>query len=349
MARHRLVLLAVLAFAPTLAAVPARPDESRKYLPGDAEVIASFNLRQLLQSELVANHKDKVETVKGMLNNFLQNREEAKKYFEELGLKPLRDFHTITVAVPASLDPEKGLVIIEGKFNADKFHRTAEQAAKEYGEILKIGRIGSHEVWEVNAPGHDKPLFVTLANASTLLFAHGKNVLTTALDQKESDLKKDVRELLKTTNTRQSMNFVATGKALSNLLEKAAEHNPDPKVKQVADAAAPVLKTIEGFTAAITVGKDIDFQFGIGTRDKNAADVLAKQINGMIVFVRGMVGANANQDPKAQAALEVMKTLQASTQETTVLVRGQVAAAVLEEMMQKAAASGRKLQKRPRQ
>ncbi len=333
MARHRLVLLAMLGLAAAYPVAAAQAAEGRKYVPSDAEMIASFNLQQLLQSELVGQHKDKVEALKGMLNNFLQNNDQAKKYYEELGLDPFRDFHVITLAAPASVDPLKGLAIIDGKFSPERFHKTAEQAAKDFGDVLKIGRIGSHEVYEVNPPGQDKTMFVTLASPSILLAAHSKSVLETALGQKEPDLKKEVRDLLKTTSEQQSFNFVATGKAISNLAEKAAEHNPDPHTKQVADAAAPVLKTLAGFTAAITVGKNINFQVGIGTKEKNAAEVLAKQINGLIMFGRGMVGASAQQDPKAQAAAEVMKTLQVSTEDTTVLVRGEIAAAVLEQAM----------------
>jgi hypothetical protein len=339
---RRLGLLAVLGFV--LTAAPARAAEGHKYLPSDAELIASFNLHQLLQSDLVAHHKDKVEAIKGMLNNFLQNNDEAKKYFEELGVKPFRDFHVITVAAPASLDPKKGLLIIDGKFSAERFHKTAEQGAKDYGDVLKIGRIGSQEVYEVNPPGHDA-LFITLANTSTLLASHSKSVLETALTQNEPNLKKEVQNLLKTTSDKQSFNIVATGKAVSNAAEKAAEHNPDPKTKQIADAAAPVLKTLAGFNAAITVGKNIDFQIGIGTKDKNAADVLAKQINGLLVFGKGIVAAQ--QDPKAQAAAEVMKTLQVSTEDTTVLVRGEIAAEVLEQVMDKGRQSSEKSRKRP--
>jgi hypothetical protein len=347
MARHRLVLLTAIALLFTAAGV--RADESRQYVPGDAEMIASFNLRQLLGSELVAQHKDKVEALKGMLNNFLQNNDEAKKYYEALGLDPFRDFNSITVAAPASLDPEKGLVIIDGKFNAERFHKTAAQAAKDYGDVLKIGRIGSRAVWEVNAPGHDKPLFVLLAGPSTLLAAHSKSVLETALDQKQANLSKEVKELLKTTSAKQSLYFVATGKAAGNAFQKIAEHNPNPQNKMVLDSVAPVVKKLEGFSAAITVGKNIDFQLGIGTRDEKAADVLSKQINGAMAMVRGMVGANAKNDPNAQAAAEVLKTVQATTQETTVLVRGQVSAEVFEQAMKNASEESSKFRKRPLQ
>jgi len=333
MVRNRPVLLAALGLAAMLSADPARAQESHKYLPSDAEMIVAVNLRQMLESELVASQKDKVAQVKGLLDLAVQNNEVAKKYLESLGFDLFRDFHSITVASAASIDPEKFLGIIEGKFNPEKFHKTAEGAAREHGDILKIVQMGEHKVWEVNAPGQHKVLYMALVNTSTLLVAHGKGVLKDALAAKEPELKKEVRELLKTTSPKQSFSFVATGKALSNLAEKVAEHNQDPKAKQAIDMAAPVLKMIAGLSAAVTVGKNIEFQVGVGTQDKNAADVLSQQANGLIALGRGLVAQKAKEDPKSETALEVMKTLQASVEGTTVIIRGQIAAAVLEKAM----------------
>jgi len=333
MHRTRSGLLAVLGLAVAFSAAPARAQESHKYLPSDTELLASFNFRQLLGSELAVSQKDKVEQMKGLLDSIIQGNEEAKQYLEALGFDLFRDFNSVTVAVAASIAPETGLVIVEGKFNPEKFHKTAEQVAGEHGDILKIVRVGEHKVWEVSAPGQDKTLYMSLVNKSTLLAALSKSVLRAALEQKEPDLKKEVRELLKTTSTKQSLSFVATGKALSNAAEKAAEHSNDPKGKQVLEMAGPVLKMISGFSAALTVGKNVDFQIGVGTQDKKTADTLAQQASGLIALGRGLVAQKAKEDPQSATALEIMKTMEASVEGTTVIIRGQIAAAVLEKAM----------------
>jgi len=333
MNRSRFVLLAILGLTAAFSAAPARAQESHKYLPSDAEMIASFNFRQVLGSELVASQKEKVEQMKALLDSIIQGNEEAKKYLEALGFDLLRDFHGVTVAGAASMDPDTGLVIVEGKFNPEKFHNTAEQVARENGDILKVIKVGNHKIWEVNAPGHPKTLYMCLANKSTILAALSKSVLTTALEQKEPDLKKEVRELLKTTNSKQSLSFVATGKALSNLAEKIAEKSNDPKGKQVLEMAGPALKMIAGFSAALTVGKNVDFQVGVGTEDKKAADVLSQQATGLIALGRTLVAQKAQQDPNSATALEIMRTLTASVEGTTVILRGQISAAVLEKAM----------------
>jgi hypothetical protein len=333
MFHHGRVWLAALVVAGLLFGSARAAEDCLKYVPNDAEIIATLNFRQILGSELAKAHQDKVDQVKGLLNVAIQNNEEAKKYIESLGFDLFRDFNSITVAAAASTKPEKGLVIVDGKFDADKFQKTAEDAAKEHGDVIKATQIGGNKVWEINPPGQDHTLYVALANKSTLLVSAGKALLTDALSRAsgsgQPELKKEVKALLKTTSSKQSFSFVATGKALSMLAEQI-KNNPQ------AMAAAPVLKQMAGISAAVTIGKDIDFQVGIGTPDKEAADVLSKQASGLILFGRGMVSQKAKEDPKAEMALDVMKTLQTSVEGTTVIIRGQVAAAVLEKALKNA-------------
>jgi hypothetical protein len=335
MLRHRLVLLAAVGLAAALVAAPARAgQESHKYVPDDAEMITTLNFRQILESQLAKTHKDKVDQAKGLLEFAVQNNVEAKRYLEALGFDLFRDFNSITVAAAASANPEKALIVIEGKFNAEKFAKTAEEAAKEHGDILKVNKVGNYKVWEVNPPGQDKTLYVSLVNGSTLLATLGKQLMTDALTRAAQvngpAFKKEVKELLKTTSPTQSFNLVATGKALAVLAEQAAKNNPQ------AQMAGPILKKMAGVSAAITVGKDIDFQVGIGTESKEAADMLSGQAAGILAFGKGMVAQKAKEDPKMEAALDIMKTMQTSVEGTTVLIRGQVAAAVLEKAIKNA-------------
>jgi hypothetical protein len=340
MSRHRPVWLAALGLA-TVCAAPARAQESYRYLPDDTEQVATLNFRQILESELVKAKKSQVDQVKGLLELTIQNNEIAKKYLESLGFDLFRDFKSVTVAAPATVDPEdfNGLIILEGNFNPEKFQKTAEEATKDYGDILKIIRIGGHRVWAVSPPGENKTVYVALVNRSTLLASSRKQVMTQVLERSpgtDPALKKEVSELLKTTSPTQSFGYVTTGPALSNLVQKLVEQNADPKGKLIVQMATPVLKAIAALGIEVTIRKDIDFQVGVGTKDKEAADALAKQLNGFILLGRGMVANNAKKDPKLEPALEIMKTLRTTVEGTTVLVRGQVSAAVLEKSLKNA-------------
>jgi hypothetical protein len=332
MLRHRPAWLAALGLAALVIAAPARAQESHKYLPNDAEMIATLNFTQILESELAKTHKEQVDMLKGLLDNAIQNNEQARKYLESLGFDPFRHFQRITVAAAASIDPEKGLAIIEGKFDPEKFQKTAEKAAQENGDVIKVIRLGNHKVWEINVPAQDKTLYVSLPSKSVLLASVGKDMMKDALSRSasaaEPELKKEVAELLKTTKPDQSLSFVATGNALSKL---AAES----KAPQAA-MAIPILKTMVGVSAAITARKNIEFQVGIGTSDKKAADALSGQASTLILFGQGMVAQRAKDDPKLAPALEVMKTLRTTVEGTTVLIRGEVSAAVLDKALKNA-------------
>jgi hypothetical protein len=340
MSRYRPLWLAALGLA-TACAAPARAQESHRYLPDDTEQVATLNFRQILESELLKSHKEQLAQMKGLVELAVQNNEIAKKYLEALGFDFFRDFKSATVAAPATVDPEdfNGLIILEGNFNPEKFQKTAEEAAKEYGHILKAIRIGEHRVWAVTPPGQDKTAYVALVNRSTLLAGGRKRIMEQVLERSPGtapDLKKEVKELLKTTSPTQSFSYVTTGPALSNLVQKAVDQNPDPKGKIIVQMAAPVLQAIAALGIGVTVRKDIDFQIGIGTKDKKAADDLSKQLSGFILLGRGMVAKKAKEDPKVETALEVMKTLRTTVEGTTVLVRGQLSAAVLEKALKNA-------------
>src|SRR6185312_10451231 len=71
-----------------------------------------------------------------------------------------------------------------------------------------------------------------------------------------------VRKLLSTVNATQSINMIAT----SAILAKVAEKAPGAAGAQ-AQQALDVLKTVEGFSTAITIQKDIDILVGVNTMD----------------------------------------------------------------------------------
>jgi hypothetical protein len=339
MLRYRPYVLATVAVAVLL--VPARAGEDCiKYLPADTEVVSTLNLRQILESDLGRSQKDKVELLKGLLNNAIQNNDVADKYLKSLGFDLFRDFNSITVAAAASADPEKILVILDGKFNPEKFQKTAEEAAKEYGDILKIVKVGNHTVWEVNDPNQDKTVYVSLANKSTLLATIGKTTMTNALAQaagtKEPGLKKEVRKLIEATTAKQSFSFAGTGPGLAKLAEFLAEHAKEPQVQLLVPLAVPFLKTLAGVNASITVTKEIEFQVGIDAREKKAAEDLSSKISGAILMVRGMTAQKAKDEPRAQLGLEVLKTLRTSVEGTIVNVRGRISEAVLEKAVKQA-------------
>src|SRR5262245_53204336 len=108
------ILLAIL-----LLAAPARAAEVDKLLTNDCECVLSFNVAQLLTSELNKKH--------GLLKmeELLKSNEEIQEHFKSLGLDPLKDISSIIWASADTGDPGKALIIIHGKFDPKKFEAKA--------------------------------------------------------------------------------------------------------------------------------------------------------------------------------------------------------------------------------
>lgn len=302
-----------------LGAVSVAPAADIKYLPDDAEVVVTINFKQMMASELVKAQKDAAAKLKAMVEEKIPP--DAQKWLKKAGIDLLNDLGSITVAVPAKKDPKDSIfAIVEGSFQPDKFYATAAEAAKEFGEVIKITRQGQQQIIEVMPP-EGGAMFVTLAGKDIMVASTNKARLTAALARvagdQESKLKKEVLALLKNTNTQQSFSAIATGQAIAKLLENA---NLPPKQ---AAMVGPVLKSIEGLSAAVTITKDVQFQIGVGTKDAETAKNLVTGATFGLTFLKGILDQKAMEDAKLAPAAEIAKTLRVTAQGNSVIFRGE--------------------------
>jgi hypothetical protein len=318
-----LALGAVLALTPAAGAQPAR------YFPASTEIVVTVNVRQILESDLLKGKKEAVDLVKTMVESQLQQNDEAYQYIKELSFDPFRDLDGITTVSEASTDPAKALAIFTGRFDAKKFHKAAERAAKEHGDIVKLTRAGKHHVVEVIPPGDEKAYYVTLVDGKTLLVSQGKATLKDALSraaqETPAELKKEVRDLLASRDKKASLSFAATGNAVGKLLEASK----DPRIAQAAPIIAKLLEKVSGFNGSVTLGNDVQFQLGVGTNDPATAKEFAQQAVFGLLILNAAVAKEAQKNPQLAPALDVVKTLRASAQGNTFILRGHVPAAVI--------------------
>src|SRR5262249_56891189 len=129
------------------------------------------------------------------------------------------------------------------------FLDAADQFAKGAGEVVKIGKVGGVKVYEVSVPG-EKVIHLALVNDKTLVATASKDILSEVIAHesgaKKATLKKEIRGLIDTISPKQSLNFVATGAAISQGI-KNAPNIPNP------DAVAAALGQIDGLSPAITL------------------------------------------------------------------------------------------------
>jgi hypothetical protein len=199
-------------FGCILAAGSIRAAEADKLLPNDSEYVVTLNVRLLLDSALTKKY--------GLpkMRELIKSDEEVQDIFKSLGLDPLADIHSLTLASTNISDPSKALFILHGKFNPDKFHAKAQEVIQTYGEILKIHKLETIQYYEVNFPGQSS-FFVALINPTTIVASPGKDGVLEALEKaagkKKSEVKKELLDLLEKVDTGRTLWMMVSRALLS--------------------------------------------------------------------------------------------------------------------------------------
>jgi len=324
------MLLRRIAFAGCLLALglaaPARAVDP-KILPNDTEVVIQINLKQMLESPIAKSNKALLE--KGLEAAKAKiTQSPASKYLEKAGFDPLRDLYSITVAGPAAKDLDSGFVVIEGKFDVEKFDSAAADAASDNGDALKVHKIGGKQVYEIT-PNGEKTVFATLVSSSLMVAASSKDGLSDGIARlaggKSSKLNKMFQTILPTINDKQSFSMAMTSNVLNNGLKEA----PIPPNQDAVDT----LKQIDAISFAVTLGKNIEISGTLIAKDNDSAKKMAAMGNVGILFVKGMAGQKAKEDPNLQPAIDVLNTIRIADSGDRVTLRAEVTQENLEKLM----------------
>jgi hypothetical protein len=333
--KPRLTGLCLTAVVALLAAAAPSAADNSKYFPADVEIILNVNLKQVMDSELVQGKKETVAIFKAMAEQALQQNEEAAKFFKELGFDPFRDLQGVSVAMPGSTDPTKGIVIVNGTVDAKRFAKVSAEVARVHGDVVKLTKVGKRQVVEVTPPGEDKTVCLCLAEPNVLLLTQGKAAMEAALERggkagagKGAGLKKEVRDLLASSDPKASLSFVATSAALIKLSEN--ENFPE-KLRDL--NVGKTLEKMTGFNGSVTLKKEIEFQLGVGTANKESAAQFAFGASLGLNFAKQTLTNMAKDDERVALVLPVVNTLSAKANGTTVVIRGQVTVEVLEKAL----------------
>jgi hypothetical protein len=314
---HRLAGLTVLlGLAGGLSAARAQAVPT-PCLPSDTEVIVTINVQQLINSDVVKGNPQLLQHARSVLESKLQDTG-AMQYLEKAGIDLYKNIKSVTFAGPGSKDADKLVLIVEGKFSPEKLKGAAEDAARDYPGAIEVKTVDNQPIFEIADP-RGKTVYVAPAGSELILTAMSKPALTAALARVRANqagsLPKGFKALLETTNDKQSLSIAATGPALARLAENA----PNPN-----EMVAGYLKSIDGLSLAVTLTKDMQFQLGINTTNKEAADQFAKMGNQVLLMGRGFAAQKAKEDPKFIPVVEIAQTLQIASQGSNVVLRGEV-------------------------
>jgi hypothetical protein len=303
-----------LVLAVLVAAVPARAAEVDKYLPDDSEMVITINVKQILDSGLVKKYG--LEQAK----NALQGLNDVNDILKDLGFDPFKDLDTVTIAGPGGNEQDKGLIVVHGRFNLDKFKAKGDDAAKTNSDNLKIHKIGAKIVYEVTVAEAPLPIFVSLVDATTILASFGKDYVVDGLKKagaEKATLKnKDFTTLLEKMDGKQSLSIAAVGTALTK-----------------GDVPGPVKEVVEKLDAVgggITIDNDIKLEIVASAKTAQDAKAINDKINDGLTQGLAILALLAGQDKKLAPLLDIAKTVKSTAREKTVTLKGEISADLIE-------------------
>ena len=222
----------------------------------------------------------------------IKDNKQLQDILKLLGLDPLKDINGLTIS-NAGQKGDKVLIIVHGKFNADKINTTAEAVAQGKKGDFKITKIGGKNVYETLAK--DRPVYSTLVSENALLVSTNKDYIETALAGKTGKISQDLKSVVGGIDAKQSIWLAAV---MTDEIRKTLAKQDGPGA-----ALAPELKAITG---GVNITDSVAVAMQVQTTDAKTAKELrefADQIKGLLAFF-----GNSNEDAKPFVD-ELMKTL----------------------------------------
>lgn len=327
---RRFWMAAVCALGVLVSATAAQA-QATKLLPNDTELVVTVNIQQILKSDVAKANKLLIDLAKGKISETLEDKG-LDQWFKKADFDIFKDLSSMTFAMPAGRPPEEGFIVLEGKFNADKIEEAALEAGKEAGGGLKVIMIAGVKAFEVT-PQDEKTMYVGILNKKTMIACASKKDFEEAVARskgtKKANFKSDVvKNLLSTINDKQSISMVAT----SEVLAKLSENNPQADNAQ-AKAALEGLKKVDGFSLAVTIQKDVDFQVDINAKDDKTAKEFANIANVGVALAKAKLTEQAKDNTQLAPVLDVVNTIRATTEGSNLLIRGQISFDTLEKLL----------------
>ncbi len=296
------------------------------YLPDETEVVLTINLKQLRSCELIKGEKSALEQFGAILNR-LTGDVPVLKCLRDCKLDVTNDLTRITFAGPHGKEIQPRFLVLEGDFTALKLDSVLAATARTNPNSLKISTSGDITIYEIAVARRRN--YAALVNKTTLLAATTRESLTDAFARasgaKKSRLAKGLRALLDATNDKQSLSVVASGTALSALLERVSLPN--------AETAIAALKLSEGASAAVTLTKVIQFQIGIHAQQEETAKNLADASDKGLLGLRTLVRQKAREDKKLLPLIEVADTLRIKSEGPIIFLRGEATLDAVEKLL----------------
>jgi hypothetical protein len=303
--------------------VPARAAEVSKYLSSDTEFVIVVNIKQIVDSPLFKKYAhDKAREA-------LKNLDVVTEVLDSLGFDVFKDLTSVTLA-GNGIDPDsKGYIVGHGHFDTAKFTARAEKEAKDKPEVLKILKEGERTIYSVKFDqGEDKPTFVGVIDKTTIVASTEKDYVLkcfdTAAGKKSGAVKKELKELIEKTDSKQSMWMIMPGSLVGNSRLAPQEEKFKKNVEKV-----------DIFSVGLTLEKDAKLAVAIASKNAENAKELAEDIKAKLDEVKGFLTLIAGQNPQLAPVLDLVNAAKVGTEGNTVTLKGEVSEELIEKALKK--------------
>jgi hypothetical protein len=275
------------------------------------------------------------EQIKPAIKEALEGLDEVAGVLKDLNFDPLKDLERITLASPASGENDRGLAIVRGNFDLEKFRAQLANLARDNEEILKTHKVadgvgGTETIYEVVLPGLPNSLYGCLFSKDTLLLALGKDYLVDAIKQVRGKKKvvlknKDFQALLERMDPKPGLSLAAVpGKFLKG---EALDSVP----ALVKDA----VEKIDAIGGSVTFEKDIQMEVSVATKEEKDARDLRDGVDRFVKAGMAVLALLGSDRKELNLALDIVKTIKVTSKGKVVTIKGRVNPEAIEEALKK--------------
>src|SRR5262249_23778915 len=209
-------------------------------------------------------------------------------FFGAVGLDPLRDISSVTLAAPGSDVQNRALFIVSGNFNVERIHAAADEAIRSDPESLRIHRQENLRIYENKGKDGNSPGYAAFADRNTLLIARSMRPILAAAQsagRPAPGVKKELQELIREADSKESL--WSTALATSEVRE----------VLRGNAQTAAVADKISSFTGAVVLGDAVQAAIQIHATDARAAVEVHKLMEALKGFVQFAALSNKEYGP----------------------------------------------------
>lgn len=302
--------LAVGSFAISYAQ-ESKQEASKVQLPADTQALIRLNFRAMIDSPLAK--KMGIEKASEIIKSV-----PGGEILTEMGFNPLKDIDSITVAAPGGGDMEKGLIIVAGKFKADKLVAKANEEAKNNKDKVKIHKAGDKTIFEIIIPEQQVPMFMMIASNSTILASTQKEYLEKALANSGSKLaNKDFSALVEKLDPDLAISMVAVSSAFPS--------------KNLPEQAKAIMDGIDSIGGGIGIDKDVSLKINVFTKDEDSSKKLKETMDQGMGQALGFLGLMAAQQKELTPVLEFVKSMKTSSKAKMMSLEGKLPGKMIED------------------